>query len=266
MHPRLSVSAICSNGWTLDEDLRFWAEAGITRVGLALRKLEQAGLATSAERVAGEGLVVTNLLGVNEVRLYDESTWPRAQERLLAATLAAQVVRAGCVVVTTGRMGPLTWEDAAAAFAAFIAPVRHAASARGVRLAVEHTHALRSDIGFLHSLRDAIHLAQQLDLGVCVEVQACWTERGLGETLRTGVDRLALVQLSDFVIGTTCTPDRVVPGDGDLPLARFVHDVLEAGYAGPFDLELIGPRIDAEGYAAAISRAVAVTEQLLPAP
>jgi hypothetical protein len=39
--------------------------------------------------------------------------------------------------------------------------------------------------------------------------------------------------------------------------------VLDAGYAGDFDLELIGPRIDAEGYAAAIPRSVAALDGLL---
>jgi hypothetical protein len=40
-------------------------------------------------------------------------------------------------------------------------------------------------------------------------------------------------------------------------------DVLAAGYAGPFDLELVGPRIDAEGYASAITRSITALNDLL---
>jgi len=45
-----------------------------------------------------------------------------------------------------------------------------------------------------------------------------------------------------------------VPGDGDIPLERILATVLEAGYAGCFDLELIGPAINDEGYASAVHR------------
>jgi len=45
--------------------------------------------------------------------------------------------------------------------------------------------------------------------------------------------------------------------DGQIPpLARIIGQVLEAGYDGCFDLELIGPAIESEGYSTAIPRAV----------
>ena len=50
-------------------------------------------------------------------------------------------------------------------------------------LAIEHTHSLRTDVGFLHTLRDAVELAWRLGVGVCLEVNACWAERNLGGTI-----------------------------------------------------------------------------------
>jgi sugar phosphate isomerase/epimerase len=47
-----------------------------------------------------------------------------------------------------------------------------------------------------------------------------------------------------------------VPGDGDIPIARILGIVLDAGYEGVFDLELIGDAIAAEGYDAGVPRAV----------
>jgi len=87
-------------------------------------------------------------------------------------------------------------------------------------------------------------------------VNACWAERGLAETIAGAIDVIRLVQVSDFAIGTLSTPDRLVPGDGDIPLERIIVRLLAAGYTGVFDLELIGPKIDAEGYASAVPRAV----------
>ena len=47
------------------------------------------------------------------------------------------------------------------------------------------------------------------------------------------------------------------------PLARVLAQLEAAGYRGCYDLELIGPRIEAEGYESAIPRAVAATAALL---
>ena len=135
--------------------------------------------------------------------------------------------------------------------------------AAGVPFAIEHTNSLRVDVGFVHSLRDVIDLADRLDTGVCMEINACWAERDLDRTIIAGVERLALVQVSDFRVGTLATPDRLVPGDGDIPIRRILTAVLAAGYRGAFDLELIGPNIEAEGYERAIPRAVRALDELL---
>jgi sugar phosphate isomerase/epimerase len=160
------------------------------------------------------------------------------------------------VVFTTGPAGPLPWDEAADALETALAPVLVEARALGIPFAVEHTNSLRVDVGFVHSLHDVVDLARRLGTGVCMEVNACWAERGLADTIARSIDVIRLVQVSDFAIGTLCTPDRLVPGDGDIPLARIIGQVLASGYPGVFDLELIGPKIDAEGYASAVPRAV----------
>ena len=139
----------------------------------------------------------------------------------------------------------------------------HEARSRGVPFAIEHTNSLRVDIGFVHTLADAIDVARRLDAGVCMEVNACWAERGLADTITAGADRLRLVQVSDFAVGTLSTPNRLVPGDGDIPLERILGQVLAAGYAGCFDLELIGPRIEEEGYGPACRRSVERLTEML---
>ena len=99
---------------------------------------------------------------------------------------------------------------------------------------------MRVDVGFVHTLADVVDLARRLGIGVCVETNACWAERGLARTIAAGVDTFRVVQVSDFAIGTLSTPNRLVPGDGDIPLERILGQILAAGYVGAFDLELIG--------------------------
>jgi sugar phosphate isomerase/epimerase len=241
------VSQISSWTWSVAEDLAFYREAGIPTVGVALRKLDEPG---AADRLAASGLAWSDVIGVGSGRV--------GEGIALAARLGAPMV-----VLTTGPAGPLTWEEAADRFAATMAALVDQARAAGVGLTLEHTNSLRADVGFVHTLRDAVDLARRIDLGVCIEVNACWGERDLGRTIADGIDRIRLVQVSDYAIGTTSTPDRLVPGDGDIPLSRILGQLLDAGYEGAFELELVGPRIDAEGYASAITRSVERLSELL---
>ena len=262
MHPQISVSAVSSVQWTLDEDLAFWTQAGVDHVGLSLRKLEAAGIDAAVRRIAGAGMRVSNIVELGWWDLRDDATWPRQQERLLAAVDAAGVV-GGCLVLTTGPAYPMEWDDAVAALDGAITPIRNHARARGVPLTVEPTSQLRMDLSFCSTVRDGVDLARALGVGVCLECNSSFAERDLVETLGGATDVLAHVQVSDFVLGTLRTPDRAVPGDGDIALARLLPAIQALGYTGAYELEMVGPRIEAEGYASAIDRGIATLGSIL---
>lgn len=267
MHGRVSVSAICTFGLGIDDDLAFWARHGIDHVGVSVAKLERYGWDAGVELVQGaraaRGLRVGNLIGLGPFQLDQPDQWPAQRARLEHAIDAAVALDAGCIVFTTGPAGALTWEQAADALEAAITPVLDAALDRHIDFAIEHTNSLRVDVGFVHTLRDVVDLARRLGTGVCMEMNACWAERGLAATIAAGIDTIRLVQVSDFAVGTLSTPNRLVPGDGDIPIARILGQLLDAGYDGAFDLELIGPRIDEEGPDTAVPRAVAALTELL---
>jgi len=91
-------------------------------------------------------------------------------------------------------------------------------------------------------------------------------ERDPEDAVRRAGARLAVFQVSDAVYGTFERPSpggRVVPGDGDLALDEFIRAALDAGYKGAFELEVVGPAIEAEGHAAALRRAVERANELL---
>ena len=266
MHPRSCVSAICTFRLPLDQDLEFWQAHEITNVGVSVAKLEAFGWATGTERVAAAidgGLRVADLIGLSPFHLARPDRWEAQRDRLTRSIDAAAALGVPCVVFTTGPFAPLSWDEAADALERAIAPVLEAARSHGVAFAIEHTNSLRVDVGFVHTLRDAIDLAGRLDTGVCMEINACWAERGLAQTIRAGIDRIRLVQVSDFRVGTVASSQRLVPGDGDIPLARIIADLVGAGYEGLFELELIGDAITEEGYDKAIPRAVIALDTLL---
>ena len=69
--------------------------------------------------------------------------------------------------------------------------------------------------------------------------------------------------MSDWVGGDRRLPCRAVPGDGLIPRDRIIATLVDSGYRGTYDLELMGPRLDEEGHLAAVSRSVLALERLL---
>ena len=126
-----------------------------------------------------------------------------------------------------------------------------------------HSREQAGDYTMAEIAADTIALAELAGIGLCIEWHACWMEAGLKTLLQQAIPMTGLVQVSDYVLGDRTAPCRAVPGDGVIPLDRILGDVLEAGYQGVFDIELVGPRIAAEGAPAATQRAAQAISEIL---
>ncbi len=198
------------------------------------------------------------------------ATFPNLQEdtgqaakRLSEAIAVAASIGAGAIYLQTGGRAKLDWEQAAGRFMELLAPCKDLAREKSVDLMIENASPFNIDIHIAHTLADTILLAEMAGIGVCIDLQPCWGEAGLAQLFRRAMPITKLVQVSDYVMGDRIAPCRAVPGDGAVPLEHLISDLLDAGYSGLFDLELVGPRIDREGSAAAALRAVEWLSHLL---
>ncbi len=187
----------------------------------------------------------------------------RAKQKLLEAIDVTASLGAGAIYMQTGGRGKLDWEQAADRFMELLAPCKNIAREKAVDLMIENASPFNIDIHIAHTLADTILLAEMAEIGVCIDLQPCWGEAGLARLFRRAMPITKLVQVSDYVMGDRVAPCRAVPGDGAVPLERLIGDLLNAGYEGLFDLELVGPRIDKEGPASASLRAVEWLSHLL---
>jgi len=266
MHPRVSLHqvAFVSESITTFVDLcRAIGVQRMTRVTPAL--MQPGGLAEAQQALAAGGTRVTTLNHPFAMSPDLDKDQGAATDGLLQAIELAAALGADNIYLVTGGRGSLSWEQAAERFADLVAPCRPAALQHGVRLMVETASDFNVDIHLAHTLDDTIKLAAIAQIGVCLELHACWFESGLTEKIIRAMPAIGLVQVSDYVLGDRTAPCRAVPGDGVVPLQRILGDVLEAGYTGDFDLELLGPRIAAEGHHAATRRAAAVLSDILTA-
>lgn len=247
VHPRVSVDEECAGYIPFAEEVGFWKELGVTDIGMISPKLEPIGW--DVEFVASTGLRVSNI--GTEQRVVDE------------ALQFAAAIGADSVWLTPGSIRSRSWEEAAEDFCRSIAPAVSRAQELGVKLAIEPTNSVRLDISFVFTLRDSLTLARMAGTGVILELACCWYEPGLADLVRDNIDMIALVQMSDFQIGTRTSPNRSAIGDGDVPLEKLLGLILDAGYEGMFDLELIGPKIEAEGYLPATRRSLERVSKML---
>jgi sugar phosphate isomerase/epimerase len=239
-HPRISVSALSSLFQSFDADLTMWRELGVDHVALISPKIERIGWDAAPALV--EGLRVSNVAA--EMHVLHESID-------LAAAVGAEVV-----YVLSGGIGARTWEEATAEFVEKMAPYVEHAKEKGVVLGVESTSPFRSDLSFLFTYRDAVDTARQAGMSTVLDMYSCWYERGLEKAVRNDPDLLSLVQVCDFKLGTFEAGTRAVIGEGDVPLQRLLGMLLDAGYEGAFDLEILGDALRDEGYTPTIGRSV----------
>jgi sugar phosphate isomerase/epimerase len=258
VHSRLSVNALSSYSWTFEQDLALWSELGIGWAGLIGAKLGEdftGGLA----RLADAGIRASTVIAQG-FDLGAPDSWEASRAALHRVVDGVAAHGGWSAYVTPGRTTFAPWGEVLELFARAAGPSADYARAKGVRLAFEPS--FRPDVSFVNTIRDAIDAAEATGLGIVVDFGNCWMERDFREVLLRAAPHIALVQVGDAQVGPVQGPGqppasgRVPFGEGDLPVARMLQDVMETGYTGPIELELPGHLGETEGYEPVIRRGV----------
>ncbi|MDG2004242.1 MAG: sugar phosphate isomerase/epimerase [Novosphingobium sp.] len=264
MHPRVCLHQVAFMDKGSEDFVAYCRAIGLHHMTLVTPMLFQPGDTEAAiEAMAGgstHAAVVNHPIAMGSSL---EAAGSEETEALIRAIDVANQVGAKAIYLVSGGRGSLSWDDAADKFAELLAPCLDHAKAKEVQLLVETASHLNVDLHLAHTLDDTIRLAEIAGIGVCIELQACWFEGNLKEKFRRAMPNTGLVQVSDFIGGDRFTPSRAVIGDGMVPLEALLGDILELGYTGVFDLELVGPRIVEEGPKIAGKRAAENLSEIL---
>lgn len=264
MHPRVGLHQVAFLGETTTAFVEHCRRIGVqhaTLVSPVLMRPE--GVKEALQALTQSDVRVESVNHQFAIHPDLERDTGMATQKMSEAIDIAVTLGARSVYLQTGGRGSLSWEDAARRFATLIAPLMALAADQGVSVLVENASSFTADIHMVHTLADTIALAELSGIGLCIEWHACWMEGGLKKLLQRAIPITGLVQISDYVLGDKTSPCRAVPGDGVIPLDRILGEVLEAGYEGVFDIELVGPRIVAEGAPAATARAAHNVSEIL---
>ena len=259
---RLSVDAMCTYPWSFAQDLALWSSLGVRHAGLLVSKLGAEPAARMAE-VQAAGIGCSTLI-TEGFDLGAPESWEatRAAQRKAIDLVAG--IAGHSVYFTPGRTTCTSWAEDLDRLADAVAPTVAHGREMGVIAAIEPS--LRTSVSFVNTLRDAIDMAARTGVGIVCDFGNMWMERDFRETLARAMPHIALMQIGDIVIGSSGRPapgGRAHIGEGELPLHRMMRDVLDAGYTGVFDLEVVPANFAAGADEATLRRGIAAASRLL---
>jgi sugar phosphate isomerase/epimerase len=262
MHEQISLNTLCFAPATLDSHIEAVIRLAARAISPGIASVSEFGVAKTARCIRDAGLEAATLTHM-AFGFATSDLVAKARERLLRTIDVAAEIGAQSVIMTTGGRGTLRWADAAQAFAEAIAPCAEQARAAGIRIGIEGTSHLYADVSIAHRLSDTVRLARMAGISVMIDTFACWFDSDIEEAIADAGPLTAIVQVSDYVYGDRGLPCRAVPGDGDCELDRMIPAIHASGFRGYYDLEVIGPRLAAEGPEMGLRRAADFVGALL---
>ena len=242
--PKLSISACTTWTTSFEDDLAAYREAGAQGIGLWEFKLPRGQDEQSIQQLREHGLRAT--VCVPEVpSIVPDPFFTTPQdpgERRAALITAIQRLAAyepDAVLVLTGSPADHGPARTRALVVDGLRAAAEAAAELGVTLALE---PYRADAGSLvTALPDTVELVDEIgapNMKLVVDSWHIWDLDGIYDHLRQYVDRIVALQINDRREPPRSWADRVLPGDGELDLARMFGVLDDAGFDGWYDVEV----------------------------
>lgn len=256
LHPLISVNGAYDREASLADDLQLCVQVGAGLIGIPNYKIDRAGTAEAISLLKHSPVGVSTVCHPDLATLDDSDAWP---DQLTAARRTVQIaadLEAQSVYITTGGRGRAGWRSAASAFVELACELRDYATSLGLPLLLEATAPFYAELSIVHTLADQVTVCTESGLGLCLDTFACWSDSSFESGLDAAAGRCGLVQIADYALGERNARDRAVPGDGVIDFPQIFTALRDAHFTGPFDLELMGRRLDEEGRPVGFGRAV----------
>ncbi len=264
---RLSINELTTFRWAFDEDVRGYTTAGVDGIGVWRQKLADFGEERGIELLVESGLCVSSLLWAGGFTGSDGKSFKESIEDAKEAIRLAGAMNAGCLIVYSGPRAGHTHNHARRLVRGALEEILPLADDLDVNLAIEPMHAgCAADWTFLTQFDEAIELVTSFGaprLKLAFDTYHLCQNGSMLAKLREIVDHIAIVQLGDAKEPPNGEPNRSPLGEGKLPLGDVVRTLEDAGYAGFYDIELIGEEIERSDYQSLVNQSKQAFEKLL---
>ena len=241
------ISEFTTMPWSFDEDVERYARLGVDAIEVVEAKLDDNRFAEQMRSIAAAGLAISGVQP--KVRTFFDSRMmpdPKPLDERVAC-LRGSIERLGKFapgvpfITNTGAHPKGDMAEAMKVVAAKLKELAKVATDHGVLLALEPLNPtsvnVESAIWTVDQALDVIEATGSDAVGLCLDYWNIWQNAGIEAAIARAGDRIFTVQASDWRTPRSFA-DRIVPGDGAIPLARLIEATRATGYAKPWVVEI----------------------------
>ena len=240
--PTLSVNQATTLRWSFEEDVVRYRLAGIETMGIWLPKLLEYGEERGLEWLNENEMSVSTLSYAGGFT----GAFGHELEDVLEETRdlihLAGMLRASSLVVVTGPINNHITKHATRLVVDSLKQLADEAADNDVTLSLMPMRKVFCrDWTFLHGLDETLTILDRVNhpaVKLAFDVYHLWPEKGVQQRLSELASRIGVVQASDASPTGTCEYDRVLPGEGILPVTSLLKGLIDAGYRGCVDYQI----------------------------
>ncbi len=240
--PTFSLNQATTLRWSFEEDVLRYRLAGIDTMGVWLPKLLEYGEDRGLEWLSENGMSVSTLSYAGGFTGAFGHELDDVLEETLDVIHLAGMLRAESLVVVTGPINNHITKHATRLVADSLKQLADEAADNDVTLSLMPMRKVFCrDWTFLHGLDETLAILDRVNhpaVQLAFDVYHLWPEKGLLQRLPELVSRIGVVQVSDASPTGASEYDRVLPGEGILPVAGILKGLIDAGYRGCVDYQI----------------------------
>lgn len=246
-HYQFGVSQFTTMPWAFDKDVETYARLGVQAIEVCEVKLDAARMREQMALPAAHGLEITSVQPVVRT-LFPSLSQPAppdvparmARFRQSIVELAPFAPNAA-FVSNTGIASDGNIQHVLDTAVGEYRALAEFASEHGVRVAIEPLNPSIANIETaIWTVAQAMELIKAVGhpaFGLCLDCWNIWQNADLARAIADAGASIFVVQISDWRTPRSFL-DRLVPGQGSIPLADFLRAVRETGFAGAYSVEI----------------------------
>jgi sugar phosphate isomerase/epimerase len=260
---RLAMSEVTTFNWTIDADISGYSRHGFPGIEVWLNKaarnnapydlmpageLSSAATEALARDLGDAGIQAVSVVCAGAITEPDDEAWEARSAHLRFTIRFAEQIGASCVLVCPGDLCGATRDRAIERTARALRAGLEEAHERSIDLAIEPLRPIHTD--FVNTLPQALEIVRTVDdprCGVCTDTFQVWRGENERELVMAEIVEAAphtlIVQVADSLFEPRSKEDRLVPGEGVLPLEEMLGALFATGYDGWLAVEIMSTEL-----------------------
>jgi sugar phosphate isomerase/epimerase len=262
----LAVNQLSTFRWDLEEDAQAYSKHGFGGIGLFRPKVEDFGIDRCIELTQELNLSVTSLSWAGGFTGSDGRGYDEAVLDAISAVTDAANLRADTLIVLAGGRNNHIRRHARRTLCEALAKISIVAEEFGVRIALEPFHpGCGHEWSFVNDLESTMNIIEMVgspNLGLVLDTYHVGMDDDVMRWLPHVAPHVQLLQLGDGRHSPLGEMNRCLLGEGCVPIDAISHVLLDQGYMGPIEAEVIGEDVEPLEYDMVLAHTRTYLDQL----